>query len=139
MAHITESRARVADRGLHPDRRLGRAVRRRRPRRWASRRPNQARSGTGTERRPDESLIDGRGARREAGPVDEADAEFDPDVAVVHTTPAAAVPVKIHLADDEPAAIEHLLHMPDMAQRAGASTPGWKTTVAPITGVSPVG
>src|SRR5690348_17236635 len=52
--------------------------------------------------------------------IDEADAGADVDVAIVHPAEAAAVPVEVHLRDDEPASAEHRLDMSGVSGAARA-------------------
>src|SRR5690348_9288715 len=50
--------------------------------------------------------------------MDKPDARASLRVAIIYATPAAAVPIKIHLADNHPATRQHHLHMRHMPQAA---------------------
>src|SRR5690242_7678644 len=52
--------------------------------------------------------------------IDEADAGAGVHVAIIHAAPAAAVPIEIHLADEEPAAGVDGLDVRDVAGAARA-------------------
>src|SRR5262245_57854813 len=52
--------------------------------------------------------------------VDEGDSGSRVSVTIAHATPATAVEVEVHVADDEPSTAEHTLDMGDMTVPAGA-------------------
>src|SRR5690348_16793199 len=60
----------------------------------------------------------------ERASIDEADPGARIDEAVVYSPPAAAVPVEVHLRDEEPAAGIDLLDVRDMA-RAACALDSW--------------